>query len=244
MKFEEEFKVGIREIGLKNEITNYGILAFLEDLATYHSDTVGYGVKDIPINKGAWLLMDWELEVKKRARFNDVLTINTYAPILDKLSFHCYRNFEIYNASSELIATATSKWIFYNFELNKITKLTSEMFCQFQPEGEAIEAERKLLKLKEPSSYENASIYNYTVKRMDIDVNKHMNNLNYLRLAYEVLPENIYFDNELNNLRIMYKHQIKLGDKVKCFYIKKDERNIISIKSADEKTLHAIVELW
>lgn len=39
MKFEQDFKIGIREIGLENEITNYGILSFLEDIATYHSDT-------------------------------------------------------------------------------------------------------------------------------------------------------------------------------------------------------------
>lgn len=38
MKFEQKFKIGIREIGLRNKITNYGILSFLEDIATNHSD--------------------------------------------------------------------------------------------------------------------------------------------------------------------------------------------------------------
>ena len=242
MKFEERFKIGIREIGLKNEMTNYGFLAFLEDLATYHSDTVGYGVKDIPINKGAWLLLDWQLEVLKRPAFNDNINIKTYAVCQEKPSFHCYRNFEIYDDNCNLIATATSKWIFFNFEINKITKITQDMMELFKPEGDILESERKIIKLKEPNFYQ--SIYEYTVKRMDLDVNMHMNNLNYLKLAYEALPENVYLDRESNNLRIMYKNQIKLGDKVKCFYSMEENKHIVSIKSEDEKTLHAIVELW
>ena len=46
---------------------------------------------------------------------------------------------------------------------------------------------RQIEKLKEPSEYKYTSLYK--VKRADIDINKHMHNLNYLKLAYEVLPE-------------------------------------------------------
>ena len=123
MKFEQTFRIGIREISLKNELTNYGLLAYLEDVATYHSDTVGYGVKDIPINKGAWILMDWELEVYRRPKFGEIIHTNTKAVSLGKTSFHCYRDFEVFDDNNKLIATATSRWIFYNMETNKIDKL-------------------------------------------------------------------------------------------------------------------------
>lgn len=242
MKIEEKFKIGIREIGLKNELTNYGFLAFFEDLATFHSDMVGYGIKDIPIRNGAWLLMDWDLQVYKRPKFGETITINTCAVSIEKPSFHCYRNFEIFNEAEELIATATSKWIFFNFKLNKITKLLPEALKEFKPERDLLNAENRLLKLKEPASYEK--IFDYTVKRMDIDVNMHMNNLNYLKLAYEVLPDEIYSGVEPKNLRIMYKNQIKYGDKVKCFYTQENNKHIVSIKSDDEKKIHAIIQLW
>ena len=71
-----------------------------------------------------------------------------------------------------------------------------------------------------------------------------MHNLNYLRLAYETLPEEIYNQKEVNNVRIMYKHQIKLKDKVKCFYASENGKHTITIKSEDENILHAIIELW
>ena len=73
MKFEKAYTVGAREIGISNKLTNYGMLAFFEDVASNHSDSVGYGVKDISTKKRAWILMDWKLEVIKRPSFGDGL---------------------------------------------------------------------------------------------------------------------------------------------------------------------------
>lgn len=70
-----------------------------------------------------------------------------------------------------------------------------------------------------------------------------MHNLNYLKLAYEALPEEVYYSKEKDNVRIMYKHQILLGDKVKCYYTNIENKDIITIKSKDDSILHAIVEL-
>ena len=70
-----------------------------------------------------------------------------------------------------------------------------------------------------------------------------MHNLNYLKLAYEALPENVYYSKEKNKVRIMYKHQILLGDKVKCYYNNVENKDIITIKSQDNRVLHAIIEL-
>lgn len=238
MKFEKTYIVGAREMGLSNKLTNYGFLAFLEDVASTHSDSVGYGVKDIETKKRAWLLMDWKLKVSKRLSFGEKLLAKTWATPIDKPTFSVYRNFEITNAQNDLIATATSKWVFFDVENSKIAKIDNDLISMYAPEGLA----EPIDKLKEPASFE--SIFEYTVKRADIDINKHVHNLNYLNLAYEALPDEIYNKEELNNVQIMYKHQIKLGDNVKCFYHCENDEHYITIKSQDEKMLHAIVKLW
>lgn len=242
MKIEQIYKLGLREVGMKNKLTNYGILAFLEDIATYHSGLVGYGVNDVEKNKGAFLILDWNLEVKKRLCFNDTIKVKTYALPIDKPSFNCYRNFEVYDENDDMVAIATSKWIFYNFEQRKIVKLDEEKLNLFNPEGNLKEAEEKVTKLKEPTSYKE--MIEYQVRRANIDVNKHMNNLVYLKLANEILPEEVYFGEELNNLRITYKHQIRLGETVKIYYTMEENKHIVTIKNKDESKVHAIVEIW
>ena len=242
MKIEQTYKIGLREVGMRNELTNYGILAFLEDIATYHSGLVGYGVEDVEKNNGAFLILDWNLEVYKRLKFNDIIKVRTYALPVEKPTFHCYRNFDVYDEKNEIIAKAISKWLFYNFEKRKIIKLDSEMMQGYNPEGNLTETEKKITKLVEPENYEKN--IEYQVRRSDIDVNNHVNNLVYLKIANEILPDDVYFSNESNNLRITYKHQIKLGETVKLYYNRADNKNIITIKSQDDTKLHAIVELW
>lgn len=185
--------------------------------------------------------MDWYLHVYKRPPFGESLNAKTWATDVGKISYSVFRNFEILDSSNELVAEATTKWVFLNIEDGKLDKITPELIALYNPEGSAKEAEKKILKLKEPNVYEN--ICEYKVNRADIDVNKHMHNLNYLNLAYEALPEEIYNSQELNDVHIMYKHQIKLGDVVKCFYHCEGGEHTITIKSEDEKTLHAIVVL-
>ena len=242
MKFEKEFTVGLRDIGLTNQLTNYGILSYLEDIAVEHSDTVGFGVKDTTTKHRAWLLMDWLLEVKSRPKFGEKIFVKTWTNKVEKATFHVLRHFEVLDKNENIIATASSKWVFFDNEKNKLVKLEPSFINAYKPEDSKVNVKGNLLKLKEPEFY--SDVYQYTVKRADIDLNNHLHNLNYLKLAYETLPEDIFFGDELNNLRIMYKHEIKLYDIVKCLYSEENGKNIITIKSEDEKVLHAIVEVY
>ena len=241
MKFVRNFEVGLRDLGNSDKLTNYGILSYLENIGTLHSDTVGYGVKDIKTKNRAWILLDWKLDVIKRLSFGEKVIVKTWAVHIDKPTFSVYRNFEVLNKNEEIIATATSKWLLYDTQNEKICKLDEEYNIMYNTEGSEKEAEEKIIKLKEPSSYEK--VIEYEIRRSDIDINNHVHNLNYLNIAYEALPNDVYFSDEQKNIHIMCKHQIKLGNKVKCFYTKEGNMHIVTIKSEDEKTLHAIVTL-
>ena len=52
------------------------------------------------------------------------------------------------------------------------------------------------------------------------------------------------FNEELNNVRIMYKHQILLNDEINCKYTMEENKHIISLKNKDESVLHSIIELY
>ena len=71
----------------------------------------------------------------------------------------------------------------------------------------------------------------------------HMHNLYYLDLAYEALPEEVYEQRPFDDIRIMYKKEIKLGEIVICKYTKLEDKNIVVIESQDGKVLHAMIAL-
>ena len=226
MKFEREYYVGIKDIGLNGKMSNYGMLSVLEEIASAHSDTVGYGVNDIENKKKVWLLMDWKLKVLERPNYGSNIKAKTWARPITKRPFSTYRDFEVFDGEKR-VAIATSKWILFDLKTNKISKITDDIIDLYKPENEKVFEEDEIEKLKETKELDG--YIEYDVKRADIDVNEHMHNLNYLKLAYEALPENVYDAEEKNNVRIMYKHQILLGEKVKCYYNNQENKDIITI---------------
>ena len=152
----------------------------------------------------------------------------------------CYRDFEIFNSKGELCVIATSRWALIHLEKG-LMRLTNELVEKYQTENKSTFKDFKFDKLKEPDNY--SSIYEYTVSRRDIDINNHMHNLCYLDLAYEALPKDIYENSSFDNVEIMYKSGAFLGDTLKCFYSQVDDEHFITIKSNDEKTLHAIIKM-
>lgn len=239
MIYTEKFKIPLKDIGKDNKIKNRAVLEILENIACYHSDLVGYGVNNIKETKVTWILLDWKLKVINRPTYGQVLTVNTWGKGMNK--FFTYRDYEIYDNNNNLCAIATSKWALIDTEKGKMSRLTENIINAYKPEKETVFEENSLDKVKIPEEFSNT--IKYEVIRKDIDINKHMHNLYYLDLAYEALPDEIYNKRPFDYVRITYKKEIKLGEKVNCKYVEQDGKYVIVIKSEDETVIHAIVEL-
>lgn len=240
MIYKEKFKIGLKDIGKDNKINNKAILEYLENIACYHSDILGYGINTSDITHRIWLLLDWKLKVIKRPKYGQILDIHTWSRYIIKC--YAYRDFEIYDENNELCVIATSKWLLTNNQTRKIAKVEQEMADKYESELERkVFPETEIEKIKVPANYKSSIIYQ--IKRKDIDIIGHMHNLYYLDLAYEALPEEIYEQRPFNEIRIMYKKEIKLGDSVICKYTYEEDKHVVVIQSEDEKILHAIVEM-
>ena len=238
--FEKNYTVGISDISQNTYITNVGMLNILEDIACKHSDKAGYGILDIPKTNLSWILLAWKVKIFKRVSYGDVLRVCTWSREAKK--FYTYRDFEVYDESGTLVCIASSKWTIINTLKNSITPITDEIISSYNPEEKTVFENPNIDKIVEPENYDLS--YKYTVQRRDIDINHHMNNIHYLNVAYEALPNDIYFANECNNFKIMYKKGIKLGETVNCLYCKRENTNYVTIKSNDMQALHAIVKLY
>ena len=240
MIFENTAKVDISKVSGNAKITNKGMLGLLENAACLHSDLAGYGLKEIPITHLSWVQLNWRVKILRRLDYGEVVTVKTWARESTKVS--TLRDFEVLDKDNNCVCIATTKWTLTNIDTMSITKITDDVINKYKPDTRSIMPEYTFTKLKEPDSFTNEFIY--TTQRKDIDVNKHMHNLNYLDLAYEALPEDVYFNSDFNEIEIMYKTAIRLGDVVKCLYSFEDGKHIVTIKSLDNKVLHCIVRLW
>ena len=238
--FEKEYSVDVSHVAPNGFITNMGILSLLEDTACKHSDVAGYGFNDIQNTGLSWILLAWKVKVLKRVKYSDVVKVRTWARPSKK--FTTLRDFEMLDKDGNLICIATTKWTLVDIKKETITVITDEIINKYFPEDRSMFSENDIAKLIEPK--EHSSEYIYKTQRRDIAITKHMHNLNYLYLAYEALPEDVYNSPECDNVEIMYKTSIRLGATVKCMYSKIDGTYYITIRSLDGKQVYAMVKLY
>jgi len=238
--FENEYTISFRDLGNSNCITNKAFLSFMENIGGMHSDSVGLGINDIEKTNLSWVLLGWKVKIIKRALYGEVIHAKTWARHTNK--FFTHRDFEFYDSKGELIAIATSKWVLIDINKQHLCKITDDILEMYKPETKTVFENSDIDKLEEPSTF--SDIYTYIVQRSNIDINNHMHNLDYLDVAYEFLPEKVYYNCDLKNVEIMYKKEIKLGDNIKCLYSFENGFHYITMKSEDEKILHAIVKLY
>ena len=238
--FEKTMFVDISKVNGNGFITNKGMLSLLESVACLHSDTAGYGIMEIPKTRLSWIQLNWMVKILRRPIYCEELKIRTWAKVSSK--FSTLRDFEVLDRDNNQVCIATTRWTLINIDTQGLAKITDDIIEKYDPETLNIMPDYDFKKLVEPESF--LSEYVYSTQRRDIDVNNHMHNLNYLDLAYEALPEEVYKNSDFNNIEIMYKKAIRLGDTSKCLYSKSEHTHNVVIRSLDSKDLHCIVNLW
>ena len=237
---KNKVKIGLKDIGVSNKVTNKAILGMLEDVAGFHSDIAGFGINDIKKTNLSWVIVGWEVEIINRPKYGDEVEVVTWSRGVKRI--YAYRDFEIYNEKGELIAKATSKWVLIDIKKQSMVTIDPEIADKYEKEDKCCFESEPKYKILIPEKYESFGQYN--IKRSVIDVNKHVHNINYINIAYEALPEELYNSEEFNNFEIIYKKEIKYGDNVKCMYGKVENKHVILIKDLKEETTYSCIKLF
>ena len=238
--YEDDFHVRYFDLGENNVLSITGLMNLLQEIAGMHSSYVGYGLNDIDKTGLTWFLLYWKIKIFDKPKWNTKLHIKTWARKLEKVS--SFRDFEVYDNNEKLIAIASSKWALLDVNTNSVSRIPECMNEEYGTIEDSVFDTPIDAKIKES---ENAKLtYEYTIQRRDIDTNHHVNNLYYLDFALQALPEDVYYCNDFTEIEILYKKQLKVKEKIKCFYKKEDSGTYtVAIKNDDESKIHAIIKL-
>lgn len=199
----------------------------------------GYGLEDFDKTHLVWLVLGWKLEIYRRPETNETIHVETWSAGAERVC--SYRDYKLYDDSNNLIAIATSKWALYNLVDSALTRITPEIMEAYNTNPDVHVFDEKINKITVPE-LPCLGTYDYTIMRRDIDTNNHVHNSNYLEIANEVLPEDVY-ETEFKNVEIMYKNQAFYCDKTTSFYYSLNNEHYVVIKSADLSKLHCIIKL-
>ena len=232
MIYKHKFLVGINSVNKKFKMKNNAILECLENTASFHSIDINQGIEEIYKNKLTWILVEWDLEILERPKYNDEIEVRTWAKYSN--SKFAYKDFEIY-VNGKKCFNATSKWIIINLLTKQIVPITREYVDIYSPE------QKEAIKVSEFGIIEEEENFDISkkveIRKSDMDINGHMHNLNYLDLIAELMD----FDEEFDKFRIIYKKEIKYGQDV--YVLRKDKVDNIQFLIKDkDNVVHSIIE--
>ena len=228
--YEIKNRVSYSQVGMDLKVNMAMIAQYLQDCTLFHSEDVGKGLRDVEINKKAWFLSSWQIEVSRYPEFKEEITIRTWP--YDFKSMYGYRNFDILDAQGNEIVRANSIWIFMDLEKMLPTKLTEQDIEAYKL-SPALDMEYTARKIKllgeECLLAEYKDVSPVVVKESFLDSNHHVNNGRYVTVAMDYIPSNLL----IKQMRVDYRKAATLGDVMYPKVMAKDE--IYQVAFLDEK---------
>lgn len=208
--FEETVKIRYSEMDCDLVLKPSALLQFLQDLASDNAEALDFGYSYIVKHNLAWFLLKYRIEFDNYPEGLYELKIKTEPRGYNKL--FAFRDFIILSGD-KTIGRAASSWALVDLT-NKNMANVSEILKdnKYMKTVEKREDDLNYGKIRIPERFDIEKTFE--IRYDDLDVNKHVNNANYIVWAFEPLEFDFRRTHRLKTIDMVFKKEIKYGSKV------------------------------
>lgn len=207
--YEMQVKPRALDITEKEEVKFTAIVDYLQQIAYEHAYNLELSFQQTFKQNLTWYLLRYYIQMHKYPRLNDLLTVRSWVAHSES-ELYSLRDFQILDQSGKIICSATTSWLLFHF-IKKRPVSYIDHFAD-RPFRHERSVEYDFPKLGLPEKIDAKA--ELTVRRSDLDLNRHVNNRVYLEWAIESMPNKYIEKYQINKLEISYKGQAFHKDKV------------------------------
>lgn len=227
-------KVRFSETDSKEQLALPSIINYFQDCSEFHSQSVGSGAGSL--GQYAWILNAWQIVINRYPKRNETIIIGTKPHKFKGIEGH--RNFIIMNEQEEILVYANSIWTYFDMEKQRPAKITQDQFdCYTLEEPLEMDYAPRKIKIADIEMSILPLAYQTTVQHSQLDMFGHMNNCQYVSIAYNCLPE----DYTIHQVRVEYKKSALLHDEIFVKYTVTEEHILVLLTNAVGE-IYAIIE--
>ncbi len=177
--YERTFRVRHYECDTYGRLHPANFARFMQETALDASADAGYDISRYEDMKRLWLIRESRLSLKRPLTYDDLLLVKTWVHDFRRVRSRRAYEFRLVQ-TNELVAEASTDWIFIDTESERPTVVPPELISAFVPEGIKQQAPRreKLAQTEPPATGPFHS--RRPVMWRDIDGAGHLNNAAYL----------------------------------------------------------------
>lgn len=217
LKFEKEYRVHVYETGPNGKLNVHSLFNYMQDIASDHAETLGFGREDLLKHNDFWVLSRLYVEISQWPRWEDKIVLRTWPNGIDKL--FALRNYEMLYPDGAVIARASSSWLILDRTTKKVQRPETHFNGRKDLDVEEFSV-RNALKL-EGAGEQGKTDHCFRIKTSDLDINLHTNNAAYLRWISDSYDLGFLMENDPQSVEINYLAESKYDEQ-------------ISIRKADE----------
>ena len=207
--FRHTYFAQYHDCDTRQRLTALAMMRYFEDIALLQSDSLGVGLRYYAEEQVAWLLNKWDIRIHRAPVFKDDVHVLTQPMAMRR--FLANRRYEILGEAGETLVDADSQWVFVDMARRRPARIREEIFRKYGiledvdtlPTPDPIDAPARVDVTRE-----------FHVRKSDIDVNRHVNNIRYVDWSFDALPEDIALGATLRRLRIHYRKEVHYGEEV------------------------------
>ncbi len=207
IEYSEKFKIRAYEIDPSGKASIISIGNYLQEIAGNHAGLLGVSVDKLFTKKLTWMLSRLHFSMERYPVWRDEISILTWPS--GAYGKFATRDFEILTSDNRILGRATTSWML--IDLVKLKPITMPDFITSIP---LPQRERSITddfaKLPELKTLDFRKQFN--VRLGDLDINQHVNNVNYIEWAIETLPPEIRKKYQMAGFEISFRSESKYGD--------------------------------
>ena len=234
----QEFNVKYSEMDHNLALKPFYLLNFLQDIASYNAEELGFGYTYMSSHNYAWFLIKYRMEFDDYPVNIQNLKIKTRPRGYNKL--FAYREFEISN-SEKLLGRVFSMWSIVDIQ-SRQSLLVSNAINENNNMITYQKTENDLQFAKIKPFETSQIIKEFEVRYNDLDVNGHANNGNYIVWAFEPLNIEFKTNHKIKTLDMVFKKEARFGEKITAQISFKDELTSVHIIKNEKNEDLCLVE--
>jgi acyl-ACP thioesterase len=226
IKYKRSFRIGSFDSDINGKAKLTSICNYLQEIAGMHADALNWGINKLMEQNLSWVLSRLKLKVLKYPNWNDEIFVETWPTGIKGLFGN--RDFKITDNSGSVIILASSSWLIIDLNTKRPIRPHSIIKNDEFEQAEKV-FDTSLEKLK--TKVDELPALNINVHFSDIDINKHVNNVKYIKwiidsCSFEQLNSQLIDEFEINFLHeAKYHNQLSVFNSCNSMYSQFEIRN-------------------
>lgn len=243
-KYTKSYEINYHDVDCNLKCKLSSIMNFLCDVGNCQSEKLGDTIEHLVESKGVWVFYKYDIKVHRYPKYRDIITIETKSIGFKK--FYAYRGYTIKDLSGNIIVEAIALFFLINIDKRRPMRIPDEKYSIYG-EDKNLSKEVEMEDIKKINKVDNEK--NFQIRYSDIDSNGHVNNVKYVELAIEAVPQEIISKFNLERVKVIFEKETTYGDIVSVLteVEEVDERLYITkhlIKSNDGRELTKLEMYW